>query len=445
MMQSNTDFDVGIIGGGPAGAAMASYLAKAGASCVVFEKELFPRPHVGESLVPAATRVLRELGFAEQMDVHKFPRKYGAVWSAETNAALYDHDWEGLSPDCEADIRFEERQQEGVDRNHTWHVDRGKFDLLFLQHAHQLGAAVYEGVHVRQVEMNNGDPPVIRYTVGKTEMGTRVKMVVDASGRQTLLGKQLGFRVHDKVFDQFALHTWFDGYDRGKNKADYIWIHFLPLTNTWIWQIPITDTVTSIGVVTQKRHFVGAKADRPEFFWNCIKSRPEIYERLRKAEQMRDFTAEADYSYSMKQICGDRFAMIGDAARFVDPIFSSGVSIAMSSARLIAPEILKALETNDFRQPSFSGFERTIRNGTRNWYDFITVYYRLNVLFTMFIKSPEHRIDVLKLLQGDVYDEQEPDVLVKMRKIVAQVENNPRHPWHKSLGDLTANAFKPPE
>jgi FADH2 O2-dependent halogenase len=152
---------------------------------------------------------------------------------------------------------------------------------------------------------------------------------------------------------------------------------------------------------------------------------------------------EGDYSYSMKEIVGDRFCMIGDAARFVDPIFSTGVSIALNSARFAHKDILRALETNNFSRSAFNEYESTIRRGTKNWYDFITIYYRLNVLFTWFIRNPEHRLDVLKLLQGDVYDEEQPAVIRKMREKVAEVEQNVEHPWHKLLGDLTSNSFVP--
>ena len=110
------DFDVAIIGGGPAGSSMAAYLAKAGVKCVVFERELFPRPHVGESLVPSSTRVFKDLDFLDQMEEAKFPHKFGAVWTTNDKATPYVHDLEGLSPEYNVDIRFEERQQPGVDR-----------------------------------------------------------------------------------------------------------------------------------------------------------------------------------------------------------------------------------------------------------------------------------------------------------------------------------------
>jgi flavin-dependent dehydrogenase len=447
LVLNKADFDIGIIGGGPAGSAMASYLAKAGVRCVLFERELFPRPHVGESLVPSSTRVFKDLGFIEQMEEAKFPHKFGAVWTAEDKKGGYDHDWDGLAPDCHADVRFEERVQEGVDTNYTYHVDRAKFDLLLLQHANKLGAAVYEGVKVTHVDFSSTHP-VVHFNMGSKEMGVSVKMVIDASGRQTLLGNQLKLKVKDPVFDQYAIHTWFDNYDRKvfakkDTHRDYIFIHFLPISNSWIWQIPITDSITSIGVVTQKKNFAKAKEEREKFFWNAVSSRPAIADALQKADRIRPFKDEGDYSYAMRQLAGDRFMLIGDAGRFVDPIFSTGVSIALNSARFAHKDVLAALEKNEFSRENFATFENTLRLGTRNWYDFITVYYRLNVLFTYFINEPKYRLDVLKLLQGDVYDDATPPVLEKMRSMVSEVERNEKHPWHALLGDLTSDAFRP--
>lgn len=441
------DFDVGIIGGGPAGSAMASYLAKSGAKVVVFERELFPRPHVGESLVPSSTRVFKDLGLLDKLEEAKFPRKYGAAWTAATQG-LYSHGFEGMQPDCDARIRFEEREQPGVDRNYTYHVDRGLFDLLLLQHAHELGAAVYEGIRVEGVDFDDGPYTTVKFTMGRKAMSTTCRMVVDASGRNTLLGKQLKLKVRDPVFDQYAIHTWFGDYDRGALARDgigkdYIFIHFLPVSNTWLWQIPITEEITSLGVVTQKKNVAKAKEDREKFFWDTIATRPDILEPLRKAQRVRPFKDEGDYSYAMKQICGDRFVFIGDAARFVDPIFSTGVSIALNSARFASKDILGALEAGDFSKERFNTYESTIRRGTKNWYEFISVYYRLNVLFTYFVSNPAYRIDVIKLLQGDVYDEEAPEVLTKMRNMVAQIEQDKGHLWHSLLNDLTSKAFQP--
>jgi flavin-dependent dehydrogenase len=441
------DFDVAIIGGGPAGSSMAAYLAKAGAKCVVFERELFPRPHVGESLVPSSTRVFKDLDFLQHMEDAKFPHKFGAVWTTDDKSIPFGHDLDGLGADCNVDIRFEERQQPGIDKNYTYHVDRGKFDLMLLQHANKLGANVYDGVKVSKVDFDP-EQPEVHFMMGPKEMSVNCRMVVDASGRNTFLGNQLKLKVQDPVFDQYAIHSWFDGYDRTvfakrDTNLDYIYIHFLPISNTWIWQIPITDSVTSIGVVTQKKNFAKSKEDREKFFWNSVGSRPMIEETLRKSSRIRPFKDEGDYSYAMKQLCGDRWMMVGDAGRFVDPIFSTGVSIALNSSRFAHKDILGALETGNLKREAFNEYESKLRRGTKNWYDFITVYYRLNILFTYFIADKRYRLDVLKLLQGDVYDDAQPEVLVKMREIVSKVEQNEKHPWHKLLGDLTSNAFAP--
>lgn len=447
MLLAKPDFDIGIIGGGPAGAGLASYLAKEGIKCVVLERELFPRPHVGESLVPSSTRVFKDLNFLPTMEEYKFPHKYGAVWTAAGSNQIYNHGWEGLEPDCYADVRFEERNQPGVEQNYTYHVDRGLFDLLLLQHANKLGAEVYEGIGVRDIEMpSNGSKgfPKIKFKIGNKESSVSVRMIADASGRKTFLGNRLKLKIKDPVFDQYAIHSWFEGFDRSasNNKEDFINIHFLPITNSWVWQIPITNSITSIGVVTQKKNFAKSKDSREKFFWDAVASNPLIYNKLRAARQMRPFSDEGDYSYAMTQITGDGWAMVGDAGRFVDPIFSTGVSIALNSARFLKSDILNAMETGNFARNAFSNYQETLKRGTRNWYNFISVYYRLNCLFTAFIMDPRYRIDVLKLLQGDVYDEEEPEVLTKMRAIVTEVEENKSHVWHKALGDLTANAFK---
>jgi FADH2 O2-dependent halogenase len=445
-MQPKADFDVGIIGGGPAGSSMAAYLAKAGISCVVFEGALFPRPHVGESFVPSSTRVFKDLDFLPVMESSDFPKKFGAAWTSPANKKALDLNFSGMPIDNKADVSFAERDQPGVEQPYTYHVDRGKFDLLLLQHANSFGAKVYEGVTVQSVDFSDPKLAAINYTIGRKSVQTHVRMVVDATGRKTLLARQLKWRIVDPVFDQYAIHTWFEGFNRRalayrEGTDQFIFIHFLPITNTWVWQIPINDSVTSIGVVTQKKNFAQSKESREAFFWECLASRPELYEAARAALQVRPFTEEGDYSYASRQLAGDRLVLVGDSGRFVDPIFSTGVSIALNCSRFAQRDIIKGLETGNLDRAAFNTFESTIRRGTRNWYRFISVYYRLNVLFTSFVIDPKYRLDVLKLLQGDVYDDDEPAVLAKMREIVSSVESNADHMLHSFLGNLTANAF----
>lgn len=446
---SAAEVDVAIIGGGPAGSTAAAYLARAGLSVAVFESEEFPRPHVGESLVPATTPVLLETGAMAKVEAAGFPKKYGAAWTSAETRNVPHNGFTGLTHDFRAaEIMFNERDQPGVDRDYTFHVDRGKFDLVLLDHAASLNARVYRGTRVLDVDFSEPEHLTITTRAGERKETRTARMVIDASGRQTMLGKQLKVKVPDPVFNQYAIHSWFEGLDRtalagNPEKADYIFIHFLPIDDTWVWQIPITETVTSIGIVTQKQRFAEASKDRETFFWDSVSTRPDLKEQLSAANRVRPFKPEGDYSYAMRRICGDRFVMIGDAARFVDPIFSSGVSVALNSARIACEDIIAAHETGRFTQASFARYESKLRRGVRNWYEFISIYYRLNILFTAFVQDPRYRLDVLKLLQGDVYDDEEPRALRDMREIIAAVERDPDHLWSPYLGTLRAPSAAP--
>jgi FADH2 O2-dependent halogenase len=443
------DYDLGIIGGGPAGSTMAAYLARAGLSCAVFEGANFPREHVGESLVPATTPVLIETGAMPEVEAENFPRKYGAAWTSAEKRDVDSNGFTGLTHGFRAsEVLFGERDQPGVTRDYTFHVDRGKFDLVLLKHAESLGAEVFQGVRTTSVDFADPDRPVLNCRMGRREVDVRVGMVVDASGRKTVLGNQLKIKESDPVFNQYAIHAWFDNFDRSalaldKKQTDYIFIHFLPIIDTWVWQIPITDTITSIGVVTQKTRFAGSRADREQFFWDTVASRPELLDALKNSDQVRPFKSEGDYSYAMRQVCGDGFVLVGDAARFVDPIFSSGVSVAMNSSRIAALDIVAAAEAGDFRKHRFDAYESKLRRAVGNWYEFISIYYRLNILFTAFVCDPRYRLDVLRMLQGDVWEGGEPRALAEMRAVVKAVEDDPTHLWHPYLGSLKAPSARP--
>ena len=402
-----------IIGGGPAGSALGCYLSKAGISNSIFESANHPRAHVGESLVTSTTRQFHDLGFLEVMEREGFVRKYGASWHPPVGGGHLA-------------IEFSEFPQPEVDQDYTYHVDRSRFDHLLLKHAESLGSKVYQGVRVKEVLFENGAAAGVRIAVGDRTLDIPSRFVADASGRGTLLGRQLGWKKSDPHFNQFAVHAWFEGVDRGP-RPDDIHIHFLPVERGWVWQIPITATVTSIGVVAEKRVFRQSEKDFAGWFQTLVHSAPDIADGMRNSRQVNEFKVEADYSYCMDHFVGDRFALIGDAARFVDPIFSSGVSVALASARFASQVIAKGFETGDLSAAALRSYEERLRRGTSIWYEFICLYYKLLPIFTHFIQNKQFRIQVLQLLQGEVYDRQEVPVLDAMRKFITSVESTEQH------------------
>jgi len=407
-------YNVIIVGGGPAGSALGSFLSAAGIKNLILEAANHPRPHVGESMVTSSTRVFKEIGFLEVLEREGFIHKYGASWHPPAGK--------------EFAIEFGEFPQDGIEQNYTYHVDRSKFDLLMLKHAEQKGTKVYQGVHVKQVLFEDGRAVGVRAMFGDKEVDLHSKFVVDATGRNTLLGNQLKLKVKDPIFDQYAVHAWFTGVDRGnEHTADFIHIYFLEIERGWVWQIPITPEITSIGVVADKKVFRQSFTDQEEYFYTTLRTNVMAEQAMRNAIRINDFKVEGDYSYSLSKFVGNNFICVGDAARFVDPIFSSGVSVALYSAKYASERIRIAFETGDFSEEALKPYETRMRGGVGIWYEFIRLYYKLLPLFTHFIQSREHRLEVLRLLQGEVYDRKDVPVLDAMRKYIESVEKSDSH------------------
>lgn len=416
--------DVIIIGGGPAGATLGSYLSRAGIKNIILDKALHPRPHVGESLVTATTRVFNDIDFLQTMEDEGFIHKYGASW----------HPTEKIG---EFAIEFREFPQEGIDQDYTYHVDRSKFDMLLLQHAAKQGSTVCEGVGVKKVLFENGQATGVLASIGAREFPLEARLVVDASGRDTLLGRQLNLKKKDPIFDQYAVHAWYEGVNRSTcGTEDFIHIYFLKAQRGWAWQIPITEEITSMGVVLEKEVFKNSKDGVENYFQSHVNSNPNLAQAMNGARRINEFKREGDYSYSMSKFCGDGWLLLGDAARFVDPIFSSGVSVAIYSARFAQHCIRNAFEMGNFNEAAFAPYATKLRGGVNVWYDFIKVYYKLLPLFTHFIQSDEHRLGLLQLLQGDVYDRTEVPVLDAMKETVRKVEAAESHLWKRHLTDI---------
>ena len=417
--------DVIIIGGGPAGSTLGCYLSMAGISNTIIEKENHPRPHVGESMVPVTTRVFREIGMLPRMEAEGFPRKYGASWHAPQNKGVVY-------------ILFGEFLDDRTGQEYTYHVDRGKLDLMLLKRAEELGSKVIQGVTVKQVLFEDGYANGVKIGIGGQDIEMRGKMVVDASGRNTLLGRQLKLKVKDPIFNQYAVHAWFENVYRGEpDVAGHIHIYFLPIERGWVWQIPINETVTSMGVVVEKDAFNQmAKGDLEEYFWDQMKTNDNLTKAMENADRINEFKTEGDYSYKMSKFCGDGYVLIGDAARFVDPIFSSGVSVAMHGAKAAAERIRIAMDTNDFSEAQFKPFEEKMLAGVEIWYEFIRLYYKLLPLFTLFMQSKKWREQVHRLLQGEVYDRDEVPVLEAMRQFIEAAETTEGHLFKGALTDV---------
>lgn len=413
---------VAIVGAGPAGATLAAYLTLAGVDHVVFERERFPRHHVGESLVQATNRVFQEIGFLDRLDAAGFVEKRAAVWVPKSGRGAYEL---FVAP------------PPGVALDHTFHVDRARFDLLLLEHAQSLGARVEQQARVTGVLLDGDRVAGVRVEQGGASREVRARFVVDASGRSTLLGSRLRLKQKDPLFDQFAIYSYFEGVDRGPaSMAQHIHIHFLPTRRGWAWQIPLARDVTSVGVVTEREDFRRDGRDRETYFRRHVESQPELARRLAGARRVAPFRAEGDYSYAMARLAGPGFVLVGDAARFVDPIFSSGVSVAVHSARFASHALVDVLTGKASEAEALARYEEKLAAGIRVWYEFICIYYKLQNLFTRYVRRPEYQSELVRLLQGEVYDADEVTVLDRLRDEIRLIERTPGHLLQSALTDI---------
>ena len=416
--------DVVIMGAGPAGLTLGCYLAQAGVECLIIEKAHHPRRHVGESLMPATVRVLREIGFHGYVETAGFPRSGGVVYHPE----------EGF----DVTLAYGSFPQEGIDQDYTYHVDRARFDMLLMKHAENLGCRILQGVGVDQVLFDDDGTAVgVQTKVGGQSLDIPARVVVDAAGRATRLGRQLDLRKDHPVFDQFALHTWCVDVARGRSKIEsYTHIYFLPEVRGWVWQTPIDDSITSIGLVASRAAYQESELEIEDFFQASLKLNRKLARATSRGSRINDLKGEVNYSYRLDRVCGDGWLAIGDAARFIDPIFSSGVSVAMHGARFAAERIEAAVTSGDVSRSTFMPYEDRLMAGAAIWDDFIRLFYRLLPGFTHLLELPEHREGLVKMIQGDVHGGSDIEVLNEMRALVRSVEEGDSHPWRDQLLDL---------
>lgn len=352
-------YDVVVIGGGPAGATVATLLARAGLRVAIFERERFPRFRIGESLLPTNVPIFDRLGCHEAIRQAGFLRKPGVTFCDE---------FEGRG--CSSTAFTETRWHPAF----SYNVVRADFDTLLLRHAVSTGATVYEQ-HTVEETYFAPDKVTVRVRGPKgDQQGIQAALVVDASGRAAFLGGRLGRREALPELGKVALFAHFRGAQREPGIPEgNIRLYLVP--SGWMWRIPFANGMDSVGCVLHARVAKERPGSITELFEATIASAPRLLQGLVGAQRVTPVHTAANFSYRVSPAVGERYIAIGDALGFVDPIFSTGVFFAMRSAELAAEVILPAFAQQDFRAQRFQPYEKRMRRGLAPFLRFIQRFY----------------------------------------------------------------------
>jgi flavin-dependent dehydrogenase len=381
--------DVLVVGGGPAGSTIASLLAQRGRHVVVLEKDRFPRFHIGESLLPLNLPLFDRLGVAEDV------RRIG----------VYKPGAEVVSDQHGEATTFRFTNNPRLPVNHSYHVTRADFDKLLLENCRRLGATVIEGARVTDVDF--GAQGCTAVTASGPDGSPRVwlaRFLVDASGRDTLLASRLGLKKVDKRNNTAALFGHFRNVPRRTGDVEgMISMHLVE--HGWFWMIPLPGGIMSVGVVGDQTFFKARTGDLGSFFGRAIAASPSVAERMSNAEPVSPLTATANYSYDSCRAAGNGYILVGDAFAFIDPLFSSGVMMAMSSAAFGAEAVDAWLDDRKRGEKMLRDYEQTLRRGldALSW-----LIARINtpLLRDMFMASIDLfniRNGLVAVLAGDFY------------------------------------------
>lgn len=383
-----TDCDVFIIGGGPAGATTAALLAARGLRVVVVDKEHHPRFHIGESLLPHNLPLLDRLGIRDQVEASSMT-KHGIEFVSAYHGKTVTFDFARA-----LDRRFP----------YSFQVRRSTFDHILLKNAAAKGAEVIEGCRVTAVDFPEGaDPRIQARDETGVERSWTTRFVVDASGRDTLLAAQLGLKVRNPKNNSAAMYAHFTGARRltGKDEGNISVVWF---DHGWFWFIPLSDGTTSIGAVCPAAYFKDRGTDITSFFMATIATCPEIASRLQGATLQGPVTATGNYSYGASQASGDKFIMVGDSFAFIDPVFSTGVYLAMTMGFRGAEAVEACLRKPAQSARALRRYDAATRNamGAFTWF----IYRIREPAMRNLFMSPRNwfRVEeaVLSLLAGDM-------------------------------------------
>lgn len=380
--------DVIVIGGGPGGSTAAALLARAGTKVLLFEKERFPRFHIGESLLPYNRPLFEELGVWPALQAASFPRKTGAQFILANGSKSR---------------RFVFRNGRFTRETEIIQVERARFDQILLENARKHGADVREGWTVGRVAT-----AADRVEVEATDPGGRVQrftaaQVIDASGRANLTGNQEGLREVHPRHRKVAVFGHFDGVarDAGEAGGDTVIVRF---EQRWFWLIPVSDTRTSVGLVLDTADLAQAGGDPEAVFRAAVKASPVMQERMRGATVGAPIQTTADFSYFNRRLVGPRVVRVGDAAGFMDPIFSAGVYLAMWSGKLAAAAVGEAVAQGTDGAARFATYEWRLRRAMAVYWRLVGQYYT-RPFMDLFLE-PRHGFDlpaaVVAVLAGDL-------------------------------------------
>ena len=350
-------YDVAIIGGGPAGSTAAALLAMKGRHVIVFEKEKFPRFHIGESLLPHSLRAFDRLGVRETMNAHYMPKFGGEIATACGSRAL--------------SFLFEKGFRSTVQS--AYQVERADFDKMLLDHATKAGAEVHEETSVEQLDFDaDGVTLDVRDTDGTRKV--RARYLLDCSGRNAVVGQKFDLKLRYAHLQKFSVFAHYEHVQRDEGREGTL-TRLVRARNHWFWLIPLDETRTSIGVVMDSADFKAMRKTPEEALAWAIDDSPLMRERMRDAVPVSPVRSAGDYSYRNTRLTGDRWMLAGDAAGFIDPIFSTGVFIAIHSGEQCA-DILETVLTKPAKQPGlFARYERKLNRLMDVYLRFVTAWY----------------------------------------------------------------------
>ena len=399
-------YDVIVIGGGPAGASAATRLAQLGRRVLLLEKERFPRFHIGESLLPCTMPLIEQLGALPRLKAADFLPKFAAEFVTADGSLKRRY-------------AFADGLVKGAPS--AYEVDRSEFDRLLLDNAAERGVEVRQGVQVIRFELGleTGAKVVARGEDG-SELAFDAEVLIDATGQSSLLAGRLGLREMDKDLRNFAVFSHFEGASRATGDAEGD-ISVVLVPGGWWWVIPLRNDRTSVGLVGPSQTLAGQKPDLA-YFDAKIAETPFLRERLARATRVAPVRSVSDYSYVSRQLAGDRFVLVGDAAAFIDPVFSTGVYLGMVGAFRAAAAVDAALTARAFERAQFLAYERDTQKSIATYRRFVKGFYTPE--FVDLLMSPSNWLSlqaaVTSLLAGFGVDRFEVNWRVLLFRAIAR-------------------------